>query len=213
MCDNHLRDCCIADCSNSLLEISRFTCGSGRRIRSAFRVYRCEIGKSKESVPPDPAGDRISLFVIQNLTESDEQGINQQIDGNGQPIPWTQTANSLQSKATTLKRTTLDAFRETNNQQTTFQRSFHTATAYEIVDSTELDPIFKSGSWPAFYKRFPDSPGIVRFSRVGFGADGTQALFYLSHTCGGLCGGGEYVVMERRDGRWVIEKEIETWMS
>ncbi len=180
-------------------------------VLSAF--IDAKSASQKSSVPPDPAGDRISLFVIQNLTESDEQGINQQIDGNGQPIPWTQTANSLQSKATTLKRTTLDAFRETNNQQTTFQRSFHTATAYEIVDSTELDPIFKSGSWPAFYKRFPDSPGIVRFSRVGFGADGTQALFYLSHTCGGLCGGGEYVVMERRDGRWVIEKEIETWMS
>jgi hypothetical protein len=40
-----------------------------------------------------------------------------------------------------------------------------------------------------------------------------QALFYESHSCDELCGGGEYVVMERRDGRWVIEKEIEMWMS
>jgi hypothetical protein len=81
------------------------------------------------------------------------------------------------------------------------------------VDSTQLDFIFQNGGWPAFYKRFPDSPGILRLSRVGFDADATQALFYTSHTCGGLCAGGEYVVMERRDGRWVIEKEIEMWMS
>jgi len=31
--------------------------------------------------------------------------------------------------------------------------------------------------------------------------------------CGGLCGSGMYVVMERRDGRWVITKEIEMWIS
>jgi hypothetical protein len=147
------------------------------------------------------------------MTESDEQGLNLQVDGNGQPIPWTQTASSLQSEAPTLKRTTIDAFREVNGQQTTFQRSFHFAVDYELVDSTQLDSVFKNGSWPAFYKRFPGSPGIMGFSRVGFSADGAQALFYASHTCGGLCGGGEYVVMDRRDGRWVIEKEIEMWIS
>ena len=48
---------------------------------------------------------------------------------------------------------------------------------------------------------------------MGFNADGTQALFYISNRCGGLCGRGSYVVMEKRDDHWVIEKEIEMWVS
>jgi hypothetical protein len=169
---------------------------------------------SRKGVEPQaPTGDGISRIVILSLSESNEQEANMELDGNGQPIPWTQTASSLQSQASTLKRATIDAFREVNGKQTLFQRSFHSAFDYELIDSTQLDSAFKNGSWPAFYKRFPGSPGILGFSRVGFSADGAQALFYASGTCGGLCGGGEYVVMERRDGRWVIEKEIEMWIS
>ena len=195
-----------------------------RKARVAPRVQAAEyevlsafidakLASPKGAEPPKPTGGGIAKIAIFNMTESDEQGINLQTDGNGQPIPWTQTASSLQSQAPTLQRTTVDAFRETNGQQTTFQRSFHTAVDYELVDSTQLDSVSKNRSWPAFYKRFPGSPGLVRLSRVGINADGTQALFYASHTCSGLCGGGEYVVMARRDGRWLIEKEIETWIS
>lgn len=48
---------------------------------------------------------------------------------------------------------------------------------------------------------------------LGFRADGTQALFYIGNRCGVLCGAGWYVVMEKREGRWVILKEIETRIS
>jgi len=147
------------------------------------------------------------------MTESDEEGINVQLDGNGQPIPWAQTASSLKGEALNLRQTTVDAFREVNKQQATLHRSLHTVFDYDLVDSTQIDSVFKNGGWHAYYERFPGSPGILGFSRVGFSADGAQALFFMSNSCGELCGGGEYVVMERRDGRWVIEKEIQTWMS
>lgn len=114
-----------------------------------------------------------------------------------------------------LKRTTIDAFREVNKKQASLRRSFHLGVDYELVDSTQLEPFFKrgGGDWPAFYKRFPSSSGIVRFSRIGFSEDGMQALFYLNNHCGGLCGTGMYVVMEKRNGRWAIEREIEMWIS
>jgi hypothetical protein len=151
--------------------------------------------------------------VILNMTESDEQGMNLRMDGNGRPIPWAQISSQLQSKAPTLKQTTIDAFRDVNRHQASFQTSLHPVIDYELVESSELEAVFKSGSWPAFYKRFPRSRGILRFSRIGFGEDGSQALFYVSNTCGGLCGVGEYLVMERQDRRWVIAKEIEMWIS
>jgi len=165
--------------------------------------------------PTEPTGNGIVRIVIFNTTESDQDGQNVRMDGNGQPIPWAQTAISLQSSVPTLKRTTIDAFRKVNRQQASLRRSLHPAIDYDLVDSAQLESIFKrgGGDWPAFYKRFPGSPGIMSFSRVGFSEDGTQALFYLSNHCGGLCGGGMYVVMEKRDGSWAIAKEIEMWIS
>jgi len=192
-------------CKNSRVKPAEY------EVLSAF--IDAKFASYKNVEPLRPTGEGISRIVIHNMTESDEEGINVQHDGNGQPIPWAQIAGSLQGEAATLRRATVDAFRKVNEQQATLQRSFHTGFDYELVDSTQLDFVFKNGSWPAYYKRFPGSPGILGFSRVGFSADGTQALFFASGKCGGLCGGGAYVVMERRDGRWVIEKEIETWIS
>lgn len=170
---------------------------------------------SRKGVQPiEPIGNGIARIVIFNTTESDEDGQNVRLDGNGQPIPWAQTASSLQSKVPTLKRTTIDAFQALNTRQASLRRSFHPAIDYELVDSAQLESFFKKGGgdWLAFYKRFPGSPGIMTFSRVGFSEDGTQALFYLSNHCGGLCGTGMYVVMEKRNGSWVIENEIEMWI-
>jgi hypothetical protein len=180
-------------------------------VLSAF--IDAKLASLKVAEPSRPNRRGIAKIAIFNMTESEEQVGSFQMDGKGQAIPWTQTASLLQSKAPTLKRTTIDAFREMNRQQATFQRSFFTSLDYELIDSTQIDFIFKNRSWPAFYKRFPDSPGIVKLSRVGFSADGTQALFCASHTCGELCGGGWYMVMEKRGGHWVIEREIEMWMS
>lgn len=146
---------------------------------------------SRKGVQPiEPIGNGITRIVILNTTESDEGGQNLRLDGNGQPIPWSQTASSLQGKDPTLRRTTIDAFREVNRQQLSLRRSFHPGIDYELADSAQLEPIFKrgGGDWLAFYKRFPGSPGIMTFSRVGFSEDGTQALFYLSNHCGGLAG-------------------------
>ena len=207
----------VAICVLVILLAATTACRNTRVKAAEYEVLSAFIDAKLASLkgvePLKPTGDGISKIVIRNITESDEQGLNLRMDGNGQPIPWTQTASSLQSQAPTLKRTTIDAFRETNWRQATFQRSFHTVFDYELVDSTQLDSIFKNGSWPAFYKRFPGSTGNLGFSRVGFSADGTQALFYASNRCGELCGGGEYVVMDRREGRWVIEKEIQMWIS
>ena len=178
---------------------------------SAFINAKLAAPKGEES--PNSTGDGIAKIAILNQTESNEQRESFLMDGKGQPIPWTQTASSLQSQAPTLRQATLDAFREVNSQQSTFKRSFSLAVNYELANSTQLGSVIRNGGWPAFYKRFPGSPGIVSFSRVGMSGDGTQALFYTSHVCGGLCGGGQFVVMERRDGRWFIEKEIDMWMS
>jgi hypothetical protein len=158
-------------------------------------------------------GKDIVKIIVVNMTKSDEQD-HPWLDGNGQPIPWEETAKSLQEKAPSLQRTTIDAFREVNAQQASLRPSFHMVINYELLDLNQLYSIPWGGDWwGMYYKRFPGSQGIMTLSRVGFSADGTQALFYFSNRCGGLCGGGSYVVMEKRDSHWVIGKEIEMWVS
>jgi hypothetical protein len=126
-------------------------------------------------------------------------------DENGRPIPWEKTAESLRKKDLALQQAALDAFRKVNAQQAFLRRSLHPSIDYELVTSAQLEPIFckHCGFWPAYYKQFPGSQGLLTFSGVGFSADGTQAFLYFSNRFE-----GHYVIMEKRDGLWVIEQSI-----
>jgi hypothetical protein len=95
------------------------------------------------------------------------------------------------------------------------RRGLHPLIEYQLASSAQLEPIFcyHCGFWPAYYKQFPGSQGLLTFSRVAFTGDGTQAFFYYSNRCDGLCGTGEYVIMGKRNGRWAIQQEIGMWVS
>jgi hypothetical protein len=82
------------------------------------------------------------------------------------------------------------------------------------VTSAALSRIFSGkGWWPDFYRLYPGSAGIVRFSEPVFSADGSRALVYVAHSCGGLCGTG-WLVLLRRDGTsWRIEVQKMLWIS
>jgi hypothetical protein len=156
-------------------------------------------------------GKGIARIVIADMSQFDDHT---QVDENGKPIPWEKTAKLLQENAATLQRTTIDAFRGANARSAAFRPSFHLAVKYELIDLDQLVSIPKGGDWwGEYYKRFPGSQGVMTLSRVGLSADSTQALLFLNNTCGGLCSTGMYVVMEKRDGHWVIGKEIEVWIS
>ena len=158
-------------------------------------------------------GKGIAKVVIFDTTKSGDDDLLG--DENGRPIPWEKTAESLRKKDPALQQAALDTFRKINAQQAFLRRSLHPSIDYELVTSAQLEPIFcrHCGFWPAYYKQFPGSQGFLTFSGVGFSADGTQAFFYFSNRCEGLCGTGDYVIMEKHDGRWIIQMEINMWVS
>ena len=163
-------------------------------------------GKDKERVSQEPP-----KLIFFSMTKSGDDDLLR--DENGRPIPWEKTADSLHTKAPALQQTTVTSFRKANSQQAFLRRSFGSPIEYELVDSNQLESIFKKGDWPAFYNQYSGASGILTWSRVGFSADGTQALFYVSHRCGGLCGGGRYILMVKQASRWVIGTEIVVWVS
>lgn len=152
-------------------------------------------------------------IVIYDTSDSDDDHLLR--DDNGQPMPWEKEAESLRKRASVLQQSTLDAYRKVNGRPVFLRRSLHPPIDYQLVSASQLEPIFcrHCGFWPAYYKQFPGSNGVLTFSRVGFSGDGTQALFYYSNRCGGLCGTGSYVIMEKRNGNWTIQQEIEMWVS
>jgi hypothetical protein len=54
---------------------------------------------------------------------------------------------------------------------------------------------------------------IIRLSRVGFNKSRNQALVHVEHYCGLLCGGGDYLVLSKRDENWTVVKGVDTWVS
>jgi hypothetical protein len=61
--------------------------------------------------------------------------------------------------------------------------------------------------------RFPNNLGYFVVSRVGLNLNKTEALLYVDHFCGGLCGGGEYILMRKLDGEWRVVDHLRTWVS
>ena len=64
-----------------------------------------------------------------------------------------------------------------------------------------------------FEARFPNEMGYFVVSHVGLNLDKTEALLYFDHFCGGLCGGGKYVLMRKENGAWHVVDSHGTWVS
>jgi|SRR5208337_2079581 len=100
---------------------------------------------------------------------------------------------------------------------------FNLKVPYTLVTREELKaafPIEEEGKpvdkecWNRFYKQYPESGGIVAFSRVGFNSKRDQALVYVASQSGFVGGSGWFVVFSRAaGGAWKIQKEVLVWLS
>lgn len=105
----------------------------------------------------------------------------------------------LKTDAPTLQDATLMNFVGLNLVSQVLAKRFRLPVNYELLSEEQL---VKPGSYAEY----------VTLSRVGFNKDLSQALFYTEHICG-LCGGGGYVLIERRFGQWRVKVFLSTWVS
>lgn len=82
-----------------------------------------------------------------------------------------------------------------------------------LIDPGTLSAGKNGDYWEHFYKRFPDSPGLIRLSRVGFDRKAKQALVYVGRGCGFLCGDGYLVLLAEHSGTWTIVGKYLCWVS
>jgi hypothetical protein len=100
------------------------------------------------------------------------------------------------------------SFKERNLQPYQLKPVLDFGVEYQLLTQEEVDelrPLDEASGWQLFYEKYPRAVGFIYLSRVGFNADFTQALVYISwyHYEQPIQGG--YYLMIRQDGRWVIE--------
>jgi hypothetical protein len=88
--------------------------------------------------------------------------------------------------------------------------------SYRIIANEEVDNFFKKGvgrGWQEFYKEYPKSAGFWRFSRPGYNSVRDEALLYVVHSCGGLCGTGHLYLLSKQNGQWTVKNRVMLWIS
>jgi hypothetical protein len=81
--------------------------------------------------------------------------------------------------------------------------------ALVVVSHSELE----RGQPGDFERRFPSSFGYFAVSQPGLNFSKTEAILYIDHYCGGLCGGGGYILMRKVNGVWRLVDQQSTWVS
>jgi hypothetical protein len=96
-------------------------------------------------------------------------------------------------------------YKRQNERTRILARGFVIEKPYNLIPKQEFADLFKKDGpgWNGFYSRYPDSGGIIQLSAVGFNRERTKAMLYLGHSCGWLCGGGGYSLVQKKDGKWV----------
>ena len=82
----------------------------------------------------------------------------------------------------------------------------------KVVLLGEKESRENNGSRTLFTK-YPKARAILSFSRVGFNTNRTQALVYFTSWCNPLCGRGDFIFLQKVDGKWTVEREIGLWVS
>ena len=87
----------------------------------------------------------------------------------------------------------------------------------QLITVSDLETAFLvngvEGGWDEFYKKYPDSGGYIRFSKVGFNSGKTEALVEYAYVYNNLGADGGFVYLERDGSAWVLKKFVSVWAS
>ncbi len=163
-------------------------------IREEERVYKTLV---EANYPSD-------MLVIMDKTQTDVLGL-------ASDETYQYVKDSLQH----LSADTLSDFITSNESSHSLKASMILGSRYQLFseqDKQELFQINQSG-WDVFYNRYPEAPGIMTLSRVGFNEQMDQALVYLGIQSYWLAGSGNFYLLNKVDGEWVIDEQVMTWVS
>ena len=113
-----------------------------------------------------------------------------------------------------LSEETLADFFAKNREQYPVEPDFNPGGSLICLSDEEFQHVFRDGEgWERFRQTFPESDGTLRFSRVGFNRDVTQAIIYAGQQFDWHIGSGGFWLFSRSDGVWVESERLGNWIS
>jgi len=122
----------------------------------------------------------------------------------------------LTSKYSEIDKILLDDFIEKNSIKMTIKRSTVFSVDFEWFDDIKEQMGVTSGVssyWSKLREVSPNFGAIVHLSRIGFSTDKNIAIAYIEIIRGSMSGSGDFLVLERINGQWIIKKVINRWLS
>ncbi len=125
--------------------------------------------------------------------------------------PWGFRSNS---KAAPAKETEA-AFKSRAHDLCHLEDRLHAATPHKLVDHGKLEEMFKKngGGWDEFYQSYPNAAGFWDFSHPGYNEARNEAVLYVGHYCGSLCGTGHLFFLVKEEGQWKVKNRLMLWIS
>jgi len=109
----------------------------------------------------------------------------------------------------------VDSYRSRNAASYTLDPNLDIEQDYVLMPQEVFDEILgrRGSRWTDFEAKYPGASGFILFSRVGFNADGDQALADMGYRCGELCGAGGLYLLVKEDGNWKVQDTLMLWQS
>jgi hypothetical protein len=168
-----------------------------------FAVYAATIDRLyADGVAAFAGNAKVALIVIKEHTVADQHfpGL---LDN----------SEYIRQELVPLSDETLNDYKQKNREQSPLKDSFKLKIKHVLISEEGIKQAIKDAGWKSFYEKYPASGGLVGFSRVGFNAATNQALVYLEHWCGGLCGSGNYVLLRKEGEGWKVVSVSRAWNS
>jgi hypothetical protein len=145
-----------------------------------------------------------SILVIMDQTQTSVLGLADET-----------TYQHVEGSLKHLSADTMQNFRSNNAASQTLRASMVLSVQYILFSQKDRQDLFQinQSGWDIFYNRYPDAPGIITFSKVGFNKTLDQALVYLGIQSNWLAGAGNFYLLKKVEGIWVIDEQVMSWIS
>ena len=112
-----------------------------------------------------------------------------------------------------LERSLVQRFINLNGETMILENRFEVAVPILLIPRDSARAVLSAGGWAHFYRRYPNSQGLLELSRVVFGHDSTSALVYAGNIYGIVDGAGYYLLFNRTGAGWLLVGSALTWVS
>ena len=108
-----------------------------------------------------------------------------------------------------LQQNTIDNYNFCNQNSSPFKINIDKSLSSDFISWKKWESL---GGWEGFYQTYPNSHGLVGFSKIGYNTTANQAMVCVSWYVHYLAGGG-YIIILSRGENWQIDQMEIIWIS